>query len=307
LSAVLKGIHLGFDGFTPIDADSARAVGAGAVNGYYAPGSKSMTRAWVEAVTAAGLGIWSVWEITANAAENGAPQGRVDAQQAVACAQALGQPKGSAIYITNDSEVSDQQAVIEYFQAAAPIIIAAGYVPGLYGQSVVYSWIEGFGYRYLWHAPDGTPPPYLGAQIVQTGQETLSSGELVDVDEILAADFGGWNANGLFPKAVPVPPKEPELQLPDIVPGQTEQPGKGPGPVRLWIAFLGSAGFIEGNAAHGDPAFSVPLPTEAAIFGPGEQAATGRFRVEQGIDKEPPGIGAVGPECWAAAGGGSVK
>jgi hypothetical protein len=259
-----------------------------------------MTPAWVETVTEAGLVIWSTWELAANAPENGPGQGADDAQAAVACARALRQPEGSGCFLTNDSIVSDEGAVSAYFEAAAPIIIDAGLVPGLYGQTVVYEWIRGFGYRYFWHAPDDTPPPYPLAQIVQTGaQESLSSGELVDVDEILVPDFGAWNADGLFPPAVPVPPKEPDLTPPDILPGQADVPGK-LGPVRIWLAILGALDYPQGNLQRGEPVFSVPANSEPAIFGPGAQAATARFRVQHGVD-EPPGVGAVGPKTWAAA------
>jgi hypothetical protein len=200
----------GFDGYAPINPQAAKDAGAIAVSGYLV-GNVPMTREWVESCTTVGIGIWSAWELAANAPENGAEQGVQDATAAVAAARALGQPTGTAIYFTNDSEVTNQNAVIAYFHAVAQIVNAAGYKPGLYGQTVVQEWIN---FPYFWHAPDGTNPPWPG-QITQSGKEVLSSGETVDVDTITADDFGAWNADGKFSSSTePTTPTTPNIPAP---------------------------------------------------------------------------------------------
>jgi hypothetical protein len=192
-----KGFHkVGFDGWSPIDAAAAKLAGAIALQGYLV-GDSAMTRAWVQSVTDSGLLVWSGWELSATAPELGAGQGVIDANAGCAAADALDQPKGSGIYISNDSSITDENAVLAYFWAAAPIVKAHGFVPGLYGQTSLWETIKS-SYPLFWHASDGTPAPWPG-QIVQSGSEVLSSGETVDVDEITNPNFGGWSY------AAPVP------------------------------------------------------------------------------------------------------
>lgn len=284
-----KGYHVGFDGFDPISATAAKDGGAIAVSGYLV-GDAAMTPEWVAAVTDAGLGIWSAWELSSAAPENGAAQGRDDSIAATTAAHALGQPKGSAIYYTNDSVVVNWDAVLAYFQAAATITLEAGYVPALYGQTSVWEKVTPFGYGFFWHASDGTEPPYP-AQIVQSGKETLSTGEVVDIDEIVASDFGAWNTNGLFPPHVS-PTTGDDVQFPTLLPGSTGRL------VFVLIAALLSLGYAGGNVADGDPPLVLPANPLDTVYDSAVQFAVIRFRYQHKIE---PGD-AFGQDCWTKLG-----
>src|SRR5208282_3718060 len=88
------------------------------------------------------------------------------------------------------------------------------HVAGFYGQTSVWERIKGFGYSYFMHAPDGTKAPFVGAHIVQSVTPQISiKGVSCDVDEIQAADFGGWNGKGLFKLGSSPPPPSPVLRL----------------------------------------------------------------------------------------------
>ncbi len=222
-----KGFHkTGFDGWSPIDAAAAKSAGAIACQGYLV-GDTAMTREWVQSLTDVGLLVWSGWELAANAPENGAPQGVSDATAAVAAAQALGQPKGSAIYFSNDSVISDLNAVVAYYHAVVPIVEAAGYKTGLYGQTSLQQIVN---LPYFWHASDGTPPPWPGQIVQPNQQETLSSGETVDVDEINSPDFGGWN---YAPPPDPQPPEDDDMYTLIKVDPSTYYLDAGYGPVKV--------------------------------------------------------------------------
>jgi hypothetical protein len=117
----------------------------------------------------------------------------------------------------NDQE-GESQAIIEYFHAGAETIHTLGRVAGFYGQTSVWELIKGFGFGWFVHAPDGTDPPYPGACIIQSRwpASTYAAGVSIgsvscDVDTIQSLSFGGWNADGLWPKLDPKPTKELDM------------------------------------------------------------------------------------------------
>jgi len=116
------------------------------------------------------------------------------------------QPKAAPIFMPNDQIVSDQQATLDYFRAAADKIRTLDRTPGFYGQASVWSSVKAFGYDYFVKAPDGTND-VSEANIVQSvlPHQTVG-GVTVDVDEIQTPDFGGWNAKGLYRIATTDPP-----------------------------------------------------------------------------------------------------
>lgn len=89
------------------------------------------SRAEAETMARAGLAICSVFEIDANPAQFTAENGSAHAAKAATLARAIGQPEGSAIYFTIDTDRAKTADVIAYFEA----IFAAGlpYDTGVYG------------------------------------------------------------------------------------------------------------------------------------------------------------------------------
>jgi Domain of unknown function (DUF1906) len=190
----------GFDTFKNV-ADKAtqiKADGYGWVARYYfkASGFKVLLGK-PEAVTisAAGLYIVSVYE-------NGFPtsnayftedQGKIDSENAVRCAQAAGQPQGSAIYFAYDADL-DPNAVMDYAKAVHAIVKAAGYITGCYGSGAVCKALSEAGYvSKTWlsqsHGFRGYAQWQNNADIVQ-GPEGHYLG--LDID----ADTSGGNAGG---------------------------------------------------------------------------------------------------------------
>jgi len=178
-----------------IDLAAAKAKGAQGVGLYL---GFNLLTAQAQTAATLGIGLWSFWEGAASNPNGGASQGTADATVACALADQAGQPKGAPIYMPNDQVVSDHAATIDYFHAAADYIKNQERTPGFYGQASIWSSVKGFGYTYFVKAPDGTND-VIGANIVQSvlPHQTVG-GVTCDVDEILTADYGGWNAKGLY-------------------------------------------------------------------------------------------------------------
>lgn len=183
-----------FDTAGTADLAAFRSAGAGAV-GLYLGGN--LTRLAAEQAANIGIGLWSFWEHFASDPNGGAAAGEVDAKDALQLADGVGQPKSAPVYMPNDQIVTDLPATLAYFQRVATIFRTDGRAVGFYGQTSIWDQVKGYGYKYFCHAPDGTPPPYPDAHIVQSvaGQETVE-GVTVDVDDVQADDYGGWNASG---------------------------------------------------------------------------------------------------------------
>lgn len=163
------------------------------------------------------FGLWSYNEGESSNPNYGAPQGVLDAKAWCGRCDAIGQPAGAPVYMPND-QVGETQAIIEYFHAGAETVITLGRVPGFYGQTSVWELIKQYGFKYFVHAPDGTSPPYPEACIIQSrwpastaAAEISIGGVSCDVDTIQSIDFGGWNADGLWPKLDPKPTKELDM------------------------------------------------------------------------------------------------
>jgi len=192
-----------FDTAGYIDLTLAKQAGAVAVGSYL---GSILTPTLAQQAAVLDMGLFSFWERWANDPMGGASQGVADATTAAGHADDVGQPLGAPIYLPNDEMVPDWATTEVYFRAAAETLTARGRVAGFYGQTSVWHLVKGYGYRYFCHAPDGTPPPYPEAHIVQSVSPGTNVGSVsVDVDSIQTADFGGWNAKGLFNLDPPSP------------------------------------------------------------------------------------------------------
>jgi hypothetical protein len=160
---------------------------------------------WLEELTDEGLGLICNWELAADAPESGASLGNANAATMIACMDALGAPKGAAVYVSNDSIVVNPQAVEDYYAAVASLLIAEGFEPALYGQASLFSTLEQYGYaKVLWKAPDGTAVQPSGTVMVQEpSPQPVVDGVTCDLDFVVALDLGAWNLDGLTYKPAP--------------------------------------------------------------------------------------------------------
>lgn len=118
-----------------------REKGIVAVGRYYSRSAwKRLTRPEAEALSAAGIAIWAVYQDAGNAYERfDAARGRDQARRALAYARdIIGQPAGSAIYFAVDYDASPKEVrggIKDYFAAIAAMFAAdgAGYRVGVYG------------------------------------------------------------------------------------------------------------------------------------------------------------------------------
>lgn len=127
----------GFDLAAPLTATSAtqfKALGYEFVCRYLVPsGWKHLTPEEALAISIGGLKIVSVFETTASRALGGYDAGVEDGQNAVQCAENLGQPHGSTIYFAVDFDAQDSQmgAVLDYIRGANDS--SPNYSTGVYG------------------------------------------------------------------------------------------------------------------------------------------------------------------------------
>src|SRR5208282_1979440 len=189
-----------------IDLAAAKAKGAQGVGLYL---GFNLLTAQAQTAATLGIGLWSFWEGQASNPDGGASQGTVDGTTVCSLADQAGQPNAAPSFMPNDQVVTNESATLAYFQAAAEEIRKQNRTPGFYGQTSVWQSVKGYGYTYFVKAPDGTQDR-TDANIVQSvlPHQTVG-GVTVDVDSILTADFGGWNANGLYqigdPSPLPIP------------------------------------------------------------------------------------------------------
>src|SRR5262249_50828244 len=81
-------------------AKAIKAAGFDHVGRY----TKNVTRSEIDALHAAGLGVWLIFETTATRALSGAPAGKVDAALTMKQCAALGAPAGLTIFATVDTD-----------------------------------------------------------------------------------------------------------------------------------------------------------------------------------------------------------
>src|ERR1700679_1398403 len=114
---------------------------------------KNLTTAEVKALHAAGLRIWLIAERGATNVLGGAAQGAADGQVALAQAQNLGAPVGTAIYPAADTDILPSQAAVgEGYWAAFDGKIFPTYKIGAYADGTLDAALLTHGLNYPWLA-----------------------------------------------------------------------------------------------------------------------------------------------------------
>lgn len=205
----LESVVIAVDSASPIVASSA-AESQVTAWGRYLTGPYALHASEVADATAHGIGVFSIFEWTAQRALAGAGAGTTDANSAASAAHALKQPANSAIYATVDFEpvASQFPVVIAYLKAFAAGVRSAGFKAGLYGGTSTLTNCRSI-VDYTWQAAgwsDGVQVPCVLRQQVAT---ILVGSTNCDLDNIISADYGAWNNDGLYPKPAPKPAPKP--------------------------------------------------------------------------------------------------
>ncbi|THF78085.1 DUF1906 domain-containing protein [Cohnella fermenti] len=192
----------GIDCATPLTATTAKQIAAAGYKfaaRYLVPAQyawKRLTKTEADAITAAGMQIVSVYETTASRPKGGAAYGKADGAAALAEAQTIAQPKGSAIYfaVDYDAQPADYDAIEAYLRAAAAQI--PGYEAGVYGSYAVIEEMHKrgacphFWQTYAWSK--GKVSSY--ANIYQYQNGTSVAGVSLDLNRSYGGE-GWWNTN----------------------------------------------------------------------------------------------------------------
>jgi hypothetical protein len=180
-------------------ADSVRAAGhSGVVRYVGTPGrTKNITAAEYRDMTSKGVGVALVYENHAGDAAGGFAAGQTAARNARADANAIGFPANKPIYFAIDSDqvtAADFAAVSAYLDGIASILGDRALV-GVYGEYDVIEKNVGTHARLGWQtaAWSGGKRSSKAALFQRLGQ-TYVGGTQVDINDILAADWGQHNA-----------------------------------------------------------------------------------------------------------------
>jgi hypothetical protein len=206
---------------------------------YYASKTgKALTKSSALASSAMGFWLGVVWETRGDLPSMNAAQGQADAQAAVAQAQALAQPPGSAIYFAVDFDPTQDQVdndICAYFAAAAQVVRASWYKIGAYacGAALValhakgicdYDWLPGAG---GWNGSRGYVSPYdaSGLPAILQGQEVTQAGLSIDLDTV-NREAGLFQVGVEVPIVIPARPQVPPPVPPIVVtaPGLVRPP-----------------------------------------------------------------------------------
>lgn len=194
----MKGVDAAFD-LSPY-INGLRDAGIGFCARYYSYNpAKDLTVLEANALGANGFRIVTVFESAGDHYQYFTEaQGTKDAQQALARADACGQPKGTAIYFAVDFDATTaevEDGITSYF-TAAKAGLGGNYSMGVYGSGGVLAALRDAGLvSFLWLAQSrgwrGTAG-FTGEHIHQGNATNEIIGMAVDTDESLVDDFGSW-------------------------------------------------------------------------------------------------------------------
>lgn len=170
---------------------------------YYRRGGGGMSLAEARLLSAAGLGLVSVFQYTSNTPGYFGPiNAETDAVAAVTKAKVMGQPKLSAIYFAVDTDITTKtiEGVVAYFQKVAEIVKGEGWAVGAYGDDLVCQTLTGMDladHAWLTNAKGWmTDKAFADWDIKQTSMPfTLPFGLEIDADEAIGFEVAGmWRA-----------------------------------------------------------------------------------------------------------------
>lgn len=166
----------------------------------------------IAALSASGIKIVSIFESSGDRSLQGYNAGVADGQYARKQAQTLGQPAGSAIYATVDTDVTDPNDidnVTDYFAGFDSAIFGA-YDIGAYAEGTVLEALKEHGLKYLWlagamgwdgsrgdqdwHLWQGPTLPIQGG--TWANQSWSPVGFEFDPDIAVVDEFGAWTKPG---------------------------------------------------------------------------------------------------------------
>lgn len=176
---------------------------------------KNLTRGEAQQLSDAGMWLLVVFEDGATRALDGYGAGRLDAQFALAQAEACGMPAGRPIYFAVDFDAgpADEAAINAYLDGAASVLgkdrvgIYGGYYPvksALAGGHCKWGW-----QTYAWSGGLWWP----GAQLHQYSNDHIIGGVDLDYDEAPVGDYGQWRV-GVSPTPQPQQPAAQEDDMP---------------------------------------------------------------------------------------------
>ncbi|HET7486950.1 MAG TPA: glycoside hydrolase domain-containing protein [Acidimicrobiales bacterium] len=169
--------------------------------------AKALGKAEADGYLAAGLDIVTVWEDTARAPEGGRGRGVLDAKEAAKQAAACGQPAGTCIYfaVDFDAQQSSYGTLAEYFEGVRSSI--GKWRVGGYGGAGPMQSLRASGHiDFVWQTTGFSHGKVLPtANLLQITHQVTIDGVVCDVNQIMAAEIGGWNSE---PAKLHIPRKE---------------------------------------------------------------------------------------------------
>ncbi|WP_062306528.1 glycoside hydrolase domain-containing protein [Alicyclobacillus sendaiensis] len=266
---------------TEATAKSIYDAGYKAVMRYLGNWAKSITADEVATIRASGLKLGLIWEsdptyvgyFTTSQAAN-------DAIAAMASAQAIGAPKGTAIAFTvdYDAAVADMDAIIAYFGVLLSKV--TDYKVGAYGDVIVIDALANTYGNKLWYWQTSAwsyGQTNAHNDMYQHTYDVVVGGVQVDVSDVYA-DPGFW-----APSATPAPSPSPS-------------PSPNNGGDTVTILQLGSTGpAVKQLQEDLNKILGLHLAVDG-IFGPATQAAVKSFQLQHGLTVD----GIYGPQTAQA-------
>jgi hypothetical protein len=181
----------------PLDLAAAKAAGYEAVGLHL----HTLTPAAISHATALGLAVWSIGDTEG-------VDGRLEAIAVTDIALTIRQPAGTVIYLAPPAELAnDLQVASTYFQAAADVLAARGFLGGFLGVPAIWGVIQRWGYR---HYMSGLPDP-VATIVTATAEQSVAGVGVFDCT--IQADPGAWNYSGPV-ELIPAGPSLPDVSAP---------------------------------------------------------------------------------------------
>lgn len=183
---------------------------------------RGFTKQEAQLISDAGLQIVSIHEMGQPTSVNyfSYDRGQKDGVKALRQAQAINQPKGTAIFATVDYDAIQRHlsAIAAYFKGFNDSIKQLGgqYVVGGYGSGLVLNHLLEAGLLdYTWLCGSTGYQGYhsFTEWDIRQGKQVPACGIMIDTDESQGDDFGSWTLNQQQPAPTPQPNPQPQPTL----------------------------------------------------------------------------------------------